>query len=146
VCSSDLLEKREPVFGLPMEGYWCDIGDPEAYYRCCLDALHGRLALDAPDEDEQAPGEQEKREPRARRYACRLTLDTRGRARLMRELSYGLMEAGADFTDGLCLESSRGGVRISPLPDREAIAIEADDADEAAKFENMARNLDTQEK
>jgi hypothetical protein len=39
-----------------MQGYWCDIGDPEAYYRCCLDALHGRLKLDAPDGAELPEG------------------------------------------------------------------------------------------
>lgn len=137
-----LLERGEPIFGMPMQGYWCDIGDPEAYYRCCLDALHGRLKLDAPDgaETTRESARQEQRGT-GRRYACRLIFDTPARARLMRELSCGLMEAGADFSDGLCLESSEGCVRISPMPDRDAIAIEASDAGTAARFEALARRL-----
>ena len=40
-----LLEQGQPLFGLPMEGYWRDIGEPESYYQCNLDALSGRLQL-----------------------------------------------------------------------------------------------------
>jgi hypothetical protein len=50
----------------------------------------------------------------------------------MRELACGLMEAGADFSDGLCLGFSPKKRRISPMPDRDAIAIEASDAGTAA--------------
>ena len=32
-----LLAADEPILGVPMDGYWCDIGTPRAYYRCCLD-------------------------------------------------------------------------------------------------------------
>lgn len=26
------------------DGYWCDIGTPESYYKCCIDALEGKIA------------------------------------------------------------------------------------------------------
>ena len=32
-----LLAAHEPILGVPMDGYWCDIGTPRAYYRCSLD-------------------------------------------------------------------------------------------------------------
>lgn len=28
-----LLAADEPILGVPMDGYWCDIGTPRAYYR-----------------------------------------------------------------------------------------------------------------
>ena len=142
-----LMEKGESLFGLPMEGYWCDIGDPEAYYRCCLDALRDGLfveesvAPDAPAASHAPAGE----EP-MRRFACRMVIDTPARARLMRSLSCGLMEAGADFSDGLSLNSPGGRVRISPLPDREAIAVEADNPGLAAHYVSFAKKLDKQGK
>ena len=40
-----LTENGEPVYGLPMEGYWCDVGNPESYLRCCMDALDSKLTL-----------------------------------------------------------------------------------------------------
>jgi dTDP-glucose pyrophosphorylase len=138
-----LMEKGDALFGLPMEGYWCDIGDPEAYYRCCLEALRDGLFTDGSETealpaDSRSPAEAEP----ARRFACRVVLDTPARARLMRELSCGLMEAGADFSDGLSLDSPGGRVRIAPLPDREAIAVEADDPRLAARYVSLARRLD----
>jgi NDP-sugar pyrophosphorylase family protein len=33
------------VHGVVMQGYWCDVGTPRAYYQCCLDALDGKLRL-----------------------------------------------------------------------------------------------------
>lgn len=36
-----LLAAHEPILGVPMDGYWCDIGTPRAYYRCSLDVLDG---------------------------------------------------------------------------------------------------------
>jgi len=136
-----LLERGEPVFGLTMEGYWCDIGDPESYYRCCLDALHGRLRVEE-DECERVPGqvpELSVSTETPRPHPVYLTVDVPARARLMRALSCALMEAGADFTDGL--RPPGGGVRIAPLADREALAIEADDPAEAARYEALARRL-----
>ena len=39
------LTSRGDIIGIPMSGYWCDIGDGKSYHRCCMDALEGRLSL-----------------------------------------------------------------------------------------------------
>ena len=59
-----LLQRGERLAGVALDGYWCDIGTPQAYYRCWADALEGKLRLnpgeafrtpeepETPDEDE----------------------------------------------------------------------------------------------
>lgn len=37
-----LAEERE-LYGVPAEGYWCDIGDCEAYLDCAADMLSGKM-------------------------------------------------------------------------------------------------------
>ena len=90
-----LMEMEHEIRGLPMEGYWCDIGTPRAYHQCCLDALDGKLQLDGIEKQEpEAPERQCRTEEGVQReYRCR------SRARLMRVMSQLLMEAGADFSD-----------------------------------------------
>ena len=34
-----LLARGERLRGVALDGYWCDVGTPLAYYRCCIDAL-----------------------------------------------------------------------------------------------------------
>ncbi len=49
-----LVAQKKPVFGWVMDGYWCDIGNQEAYVQAQVDFLQGRVALDAamqPDEE-----------------------------------------------------------------------------------------------
>ena len=58
----------------------------------------------------------------------------------MRALSQSLMEAGADFSDGVSLENSAGRVRIAPTPDREAVTISAQAAD-PAKSDELAEGF-----
>lgn len=41
-----LLKEGAPLFGCPLEGYWCDMGDCGAYLNCLCDALSGKVALD----------------------------------------------------------------------------------------------------
>ena len=41
-----LLEQRMPLYGCPLEGYWCDMGDCGAYLKCVQDALDGRVTMD----------------------------------------------------------------------------------------------------
>ena len=41
-----LLEEKRGVYGLPLEGYWRDVGTPEAYLDCVCDGLEGRVRLD----------------------------------------------------------------------------------------------------
>ncbi len=47
------------------------------------------------------------------------------RARLMREMSSLLWEAGADFSDGIMLKDGRCTVRIAPMSGESAVTIEA---------------------
>lgn len=39
------LTKKGAIIGIPMEGYWCDIGDAKSYHQCCMDALNGKLKV-----------------------------------------------------------------------------------------------------
>jgi len=41
-----LLRDGVPVYGCPLEGYWCDMGDCRAYLDCTCHALDGRAVLD----------------------------------------------------------------------------------------------------
>ena len=41
-----LLQAGAPLYGLPLEGYWCDMGDCGAYLACACDALSGKVKLD----------------------------------------------------------------------------------------------------
>lgn len=122
-----LMDRGFELRAVSMEGYWCDIGTPRAYYQCCLDALDGKVELEGAARPEpEHPGCYERPDAGTQRiYVCR------SRARLMRALSQSLMEAGADFSDGVALENAMGRVRIAPLPDREAVAISAQAADPA---------------
>ena len=129
-----LLEGRRTILGLPLEGYWCDIGTPRAYHQCNLDALDGRLRLDTPSEPAPAPAETQ-----TTAAGARVELLCSSRARVMRLLSQSLMEAGADFSDGLVLRGPGGRVRIAPVPEREALSVTAL-APDPAKSEALAEN------
>ena len=41
-----LLREGAPLYGLPLEGYWRDMGDCGAYLDCACDALSGKVRLD----------------------------------------------------------------------------------------------------
>ena len=122
-----LLERGERIHGALLEGYWCDVGTPRSYYQCCVDALDGKLRLEGvegfiPPEAARAPSVSVPlpwESAGARRVSCR------DRARLMRVLSLGLAECGADFTDGLTLGSEHCRARIRPAADESAVVIEA---------------------
>ena len=203
-----LLRQGLPIRALPMDGYWCDIGTPRAYYRTNLDALDGLLQIDIPQQpvssenvrSEQSgqvgqssqvgqnsqieqnvsterngqvgqnsttgqssqvgqsvsskqssqigqnstternsqvgqngmTGQQYRRENLSA-YGCADTgrervnffreLPCSGRARVMRVLSQTLMEAGADFSDGIRLRTREGEVHISPSDSRESLLV-----------------------
>ena len=134
-----LLRQGEKLTGIPLEGYWRDIGDPASYYRANLDAEEGRLRLmDAP----AAPAPAAPR-PRSGRqtYACRLLVETPRKARLMREVCGYFMESGADFTNGLSLPGIPGGIHIAPCEGRSALAVESNDADTAEHYRQMIQNM-----
>lgn len=50
-----MLADGAPLYGFRAQGYWCDIGCPEEYLRCNLDALSGTEGLE-PDEAQISPG------------------------------------------------------------------------------------------
>lgn len=131
-----LLSQGQPLYGLPMEGYWRDIGEPESYYQANLDALQGRLRLPGQKENPQETPHTEKR-----RYRCSVTVEAPRRARLMRELSAALMEAGADFTDGITLPDAPGGLHIAASPSRPAVLIESDNPETAAHYKALVDNI-----
>lgn len=120
-----LLEQGERLHTRVMEGYWCDIGSPRAYYRCCLDALDGKLRL--PDEPEPEPPARSCAPPCPlpgnrrvfRRVPCR------DRAKLMRAVTEAMLELGAELGDGLVLRGERCGVRICPDPGESELLVEA---------------------
>lgn len=210
------------IVGIPMQGYWCDIGNSKSYIHCCLDALDGKLKIkpaqtnslssgiyapsNLPDSVRMIPpcvicdgaiierdavigrsvvhsgsrvgaysrvvnsvidganigeaciisgtvvcrgavlypdtvtvtgdvissgGSDEpvaqdiKRGSRRRAVGLCREISCENRARLMRELSCVLWEAGADFTDGITLFDGKCKVRISPLPEESSISVEA---------------------
>ncbi len=41
-----LLQEKRPLFGLTMEGYWCDIGDLKAYLQAHMDILSRKVAIE----------------------------------------------------------------------------------------------------
>ena len=131
-----LMEMGQPLFGLPMEGYWRDIGEPESYHQANLDALHGRLRLPG-----EAETPEERRTPAPRRYRCSLSVEAPRRARLMREVSAALMEAGADFTDGITLNTVPGGLHIAASGASPAVLVESDDPATAERYRQLVDNI-----
>jgi len=41
-----LMAEKRRLYGICTEGYWCDIGSPEAYLQCSADMLQGRIRAD----------------------------------------------------------------------------------------------------
>lgn len=141
-----LMELGEEIRGFPMQGYWCDIGTPRAYYSCNLDAIDGRLRLYG---DCATPGEllsgtrpPEQVETRVAVGSRRAAVSCNDRARLMRALSETLMEAGADFTDGLRLSTGGGEVCIKPAAGENAVLIESNQDRLCKEFSRLAEGLE----
>ncbi len=51
-----MLQRKLPLYGCRLEGYWADIGNPEAYLDACRDILAGKVAVSV-NEPPRAPGE-----------------------------------------------------------------------------------------
>ncbi len=133
-----LMDSGQVIRGAVMEGYWCDIGTPRAYYRCCLDALDGVLRLGRGPEEPAAESAPAPAPPLPGRVRASLALPCRDRAGLMRRVSECLMEAGADFSWGVTVSGRRCGVRVAPMADRSELRIEAasDDGEFTALLAN----------
>jgi mannose-1-phosphate guanylyltransferase/phosphomannomutase len=81
-----------------------------------------------------AASERDRDYSRRERGLCR-ELSCQGRAELMRRMSGALMEAGADFSDGIQLKDGKCRVRIYPLEEESAISIEATGGRETDRLE-----------
>ena len=120
-----LLEQGIPMHGRVMDGYWCDIGTPHAYYQCNLDALDGLYHI---------PGSVD---------TPRRVLPCRNRARLMRAMGEALAEFGADFSDGLTVSDAYGKAHLAPIADQCALSLEGDRA-AVRRLEALVKKLDEQ--
>ena len=127
-----LLRRGERIAGAEMEGYWCDVGTPQSYYRCCADALEGRLKIDIPPAF--FPPEGQNRPRREEKAAAVLDFPCRDRAAAMGALSTLMLEMGAEYSDGIRFPLEEGSVHISPRADVSAlsVAVDAPDAEFAA--------------
>ncbi len=139
-----LMERGMEIRALPMDGYWCDIGTPRAYHQCNLDAIDGRLEVELPP----TAAQRAKSPARPHFSGARRELGCSGRARAMRYISQTLMEAGADFSDGILLHTGSGEVHICPSPERESIIISAEagspekSMELAKKYESIVKSSD----
>lgn len=134
-----LLERGERLLGLCMEGYWCDVGSPLSYYRCCVDALEGRLKLDMAGGF--APAEAKGEEPLHGESG--IDCPCRSRAALMGALSEVFLDMGADYSDGIRLSGRNYRLHIAPRSSRSAlgISVESPDAEFARRLAFSAREL-----
>ncbi len=135
-----LLERGELLLGVPMEGYWCDVGTPLSYYKCCADALEGRLKLHPGPAFRPAPPEAE---PEPEEATVSLDCACRSRAGLMGALSQAMLDLGADYSDGIRLRGRRYELHIAPLSRRSAIriAVSSQDAEFARELALSAKEL-----
>ena len=132
-----LLRRGEHLAGVVLDGYWTDIGTPAAYYRCCVDALEGRLRLDLPEAWRAA--EEETRDEPEPGYTEELPCDDR--AGLMGALSELMLELGADYYDGIRLQGRGYRLHICPSAARSAVrlAVQSEDAEFARSLCLSAR-------
>ena len=135
-----LLKKGELLLGVPLDGYWCDVGTPLSYYQCCVDALEGRLQVEAGEtfQDEAKTQVQEAKEP-----GYVLDFPCRDRAALMGRLSQWMLELPTDYQDGIRLNDPRFALHICPEEGSSAlrIAVNAEDTEFAKRLAFSARDL-----
>lgn len=137
-----LLRRGETLIGHDAGGYWCDVGTPLSYYRCCVDALEGRLRLNMGEAFRPRAGE---RPPAQAQEACTRSLicPCNDRAALMGTLSEFMLDLGADYSDGLRLYGAGYALHISPLEERAAVrvAVASPDAEFAESLALSAKEL-----
>ena len=136
-----LLQQGELLLGIPLEGYWCDVGTPLSYYRCCVDALEGRLQLTPGEAFVTSSGQEEA--PVQEEPGFRLEFPCRDRAALMGSLSQWMLELPADYSDGIRLHDPRYELHIAPESGKSAlrITVQAKDAEFARNLAFSARDL-----
>lgn len=122
-----LLNDDALLLGVAMEGYWCDVGSPLSYYKCCADALEGKLKIDLPAAFTPTNSETEaEEEPTA---DAEQLCSCRSRAELMGALSELVLDMGADYRDGIQISGRNYKLRIAPRADASAIRIAVSSAD-----------------
>lgn len=143
-----LLRQGETLLGLPMKGYWADVGTPLSYYQTCVDALEGRLKLqpggafrtDVPVSP-VSPAESIENALPAEGFS--LDCPCRERAAAMGALSALMLEMDADYSDGIRLMGKGFRLRLSPRENKNAIRISvaARDGEFARRLAFSARDL-----
>lgn len=136
-----LLEQGKKLLGIPLEGYWCDVGTPLSYYKCCVDALQGRLKIKAGEKFISAKTEEDEDIPE--NSSVILECPCKSRAELMGALSEALLSMGADYSDGIRLIRPRFNMHISPLSKTSAlrIAVSSEDTEYAKSLAVSAKEL-----
>ena len=112
---------------------------PRAYYQCSLDVLDGRLSPARPDAPDDLPPQIARPDPNCRTVPCR------DRAHLMRTVSEAMMEAGADFTDGLRMRDGGWELTIRPDANTSALQVEANAPDAAAETAHLLELMERDE-
>lgn len=138
-----LLARGDAVLGIPLEGYWCDVGNPLSYYRCCIDALEGRLNI-TPDAAFARPLQPSAANDERHDADCECVDCTcRDRAALMHALSEAMLDMGADYSDGIHLTGRAYTLHIAPLSAVSAVrvAVRADNAEFAHSLALSASEL-----
>ena len=135
-----LLREGALLYGVPMEGYWADIGTPQDYYRCCADALDGKLRLTPGEAFRIEPHPEPEEQGEEGFIAC---CDCENRARLMGTLSELMLDMGAEYDDGIRLRGRDYELHISPSAVRSAvrIAVKSPDAELARALCLSAREV-----
>lgn len=137
-----LLAADEPILGVPMDGYWCDIGTPRAYYRCCLDVLDGRLSPTPQEAPESPDAPAQCTDPLRRSVPCRdrahpdahpVGGDDGGRRRLHQRPACARRQLGADRPAGCGNLRPAGGGKHSGRRRRDRAAARTDGAARAIK-------------
>ena len=133
-----LLASGETLLGVPVEGYWCDIGTPRSYYQCSLDILDGRLATEPIEPEPEAEPDETQQLKNARVIPCR------DRARLMRAASESFLELGADFTDGLHVRDGAWQIGLRPSAKDSKLVLDANTPEAADSAARLLRLIEKQ--
>lgn len=133
-----LLERGEKLMGFDMSGYWCDIGTPLSYYKCCIDALEGRLKISL-SEGFSVSGAEVGEELAGGGIDCRC----KNRAAVMGVLSEALLDLGADYSDGIRIAAPNYSLHIAPRETVSAIHVDirSDDAEFAKELTLTTKEL-----
>ena len=121
-----LLEQGKKLTGIELKGYWCDVGSPLSYYKCCVDALEGRLRLNIPSEFYAATPASA---PTAKGQGISMDLSCKNRAGLMAALSQISLDLGAEYKNGLSIRKPHYTLHIAPLSNASAVRLSVQSAD-----------------